>query len=87
MPWQGLLRWAFIWLLYLDTCRIQMIPISGLQVENWFGLESSIVLMVIHLEGVRTQGISVLVFLSCYFACDICKNSYHSSSVFYLGGR
>lgn len=62
LSWEGLFRWAFVWLLYLDASRIQVIPISGLQVENCFDLESSIVLMIIHSEGAHTQGISVLGF-------------------------
>lgn len=53
-----LFRWTSILLLYLDASRIQVIPISGLQVEHCFDVESSVVLIITHSEG----GISVLGF-------------------------
>lgn len=59
--WEGVFRWAFIWLLCLDASRIQVILISGIQVEKSFGVESSLIL-IIHSEGAHTQGISALGF-------------------------
>lgn len=58
LPCEGIFRSAFIWLLYLDANRIQVIPVSGLQVEYCFDQENSIVL-IIQSEGAHTQGISV----------------------------
>ncbi|TRZ21693.1 hypothetical protein HGM15179_005413 [Zosterops borbonicus] len=34
LPCEGIFRSAFIWLLYLDASRIQVIPVSGLQVTH-----------------------------------------------------
>lgn len=49
-----------------------MIPVSGLQVENCFDVESSIALMIIHSEGVHTRHFSVgFLFSTYYFACDV----------------